>query len=105
MKFDTGDHSPIRLKPYMTPLNQRPIVEKTVKEMLYADIIRKSQSPWSSPIVIIRKTDNSIRLCIDYRTINQITKINSYPLAHIDDILNLVGKARYFSNYDLKSGY
>ena len=60
MKLNTGDHSPIRLKPYMTPLNQRPIVEQTVKEMLDADIIRKSQSPWSAHIVLIRKTDNSI---------------------------------------------
>lgn len=73
--------------------------------MLDAEIIRKLQFSWSAPIVLIRKTDNSIRLCIDYRSINQITKINSYPLVHIDDILNLVGKARYFSNYDLKSGY
>lgn len=105
MKINTGDDPPIRLKPYRTPLNQRPIVEKAVKEMLDADIIRKSQSPWSAPIVLIRKKDNSIRFCIDYRKINQITKINSYPLAHIDDILNLLGKARYFSNYDLKSGY
>lgn len=105
MKINTGDHPPIRLKPYRTPLNQRPIVEKAVKEMLDADIIRKSQSPWAAPIVLIRKKDNSIRFCIDYRKINQITKINSYPLAHIDDILNLLGKARYFSNYDLKSGY
>jgi hypothetical protein len=47
----------------MTPLNQRPIVEKAVKEMLDADIIRKSQSPWSAHIVLIRKKDNSIRFC------------------------------------------
>ena len=76
-----------------------------MEKLLDVDIIRESQSPWSAPIVLIRKKDNSIRFCIDYCKINQITKINSYPLAHIDDILNLLGKARYFSNYDLKSGY
>ena len=63
MKINIGDHSPIRLKPYMTPLTQRPIVEKAVKEMLDADIIRISQSPWSAHIVLIRKKDNSIRFC------------------------------------------
>ena len=96
MRINRGDHSPIRLNPYWS------IVEKAVKEMLDTDIIRKSQSPWSAPIVLIRKKDNSIIFCIDYCKMNQITKINSYPLTHIDDILNLLGKSRYFSNYDLK---
>ncbi|CAC5369518.1 unnamed protein product [Mytilus coruscus] len=90
MKIDTGSNHSIKLRPYRTPLNQRPIVEKAVKEMLEANIIRRSQSPWSAPIVLIKKKDNSIRFCIDYRKINQITKINSTPLAHIDDILALL---------------
>ncbi|CAC5360227.1 unnamed protein product [Mytilus coruscus] len=105
MKIDTGNNYPIKLRPYRTPLNQRPIVEKAIKEMIEANIIRRSQSPWSAPIVLIKKKDNSIRFCIDYRKINQITKIYSTPLAHIDDILALLGKVSFFSNYDLKSGY
>ncbi|CAC5412795.1 unnamed protein product [Mytilus coruscus] len=105
MKIDTGNNDPIKLGPYRTPLNQRPIVEKAVKEMLEANIIRRSQSPWSAHIVLIKKKDNSIRFCIDYRKIYQITKINSTPLAHFDYIRALLGNASFFSNYDLKSGY
>lgn len=73
--------------------------------MLDAKIIKRSQSPWSAPIVLIKKKDDSTRFCIDHRKLNQITKINSHPLAHIDEILAQLGNAKYFSNYDLRSGY
>ena len=76
--------------------------------MLDADIIRKSRSPWYFPVVFVDKNDKrggSKRFCVHFRKLNQVTKKNSYPLPLIDDILALLGKAKYFTSLDLKSGY
>ena len=105
MKIDTEDSSPIKLRPYRAPLNKREVIEKTVNEMLEAGIISRSRSPWSFPVVIVDKKDGSKRFCVDFRELNQVTKRNSYPFPVIDDILALLGKSKYFSSLDLKSGY
>ena len=73
--------------------------------MLEAGIFSRSRSPWSFPVVIVDKKDGSKRFCVDFRKLNQVTKRNSYPLPVIDDILALLGKSKYFSSLDLKSGY
>ena len=105
MKIDTGDHPPIRMKPYRTPLNQREVVEKAVDDMLQADIIRPSKSSWSFPILLVPKKDGGRRFCVDFRRLNAITKNYVWPLPHIDDTLASLGKAQVFSSIDLKSGY
>ena len=105
MKIDTQGHSPIKLRPYRTPINAREVVDKAFDEMLEAKVIRRSNSPWSFPVVIVDKKDGSKRFCVDFRKLNQITKPNSYPLPLIDDILALLGKANFFTSLDLKSGY
>ena len=73
--------------------------------MLDADVIRRSRSPWSFPVVIVDKKIGSKRLCVEFRSLNKVTKKNSCPLPLIDDILALLGKAKYFTSLDLKSGY
>ena len=105
MKIDTGNNPPIKLRPYRTPIQNRQVIEKTIDEMMGANIVRRSKSPWSFPVVIVDKKDGSKRFCVDFRKLNQITKPNSYPLPLIDDILALLGKAKYFTSLDLKSGY
>ena len=105
MKIDTGNANPIKLRPYRTPLNNRRVIDETIDEMLESNIIRRSRSPWSFPVVIVDKKDGSKRFCVDFRKLNQVTKKNSYPLPVIDDILALLGKAKYFTSLDLKSGY
>ncbi|MET0107142.1 MAG: retropepsin-like aspartic protease [Sedimenticola sp.] len=94
MKLNTGDHPPIKLRPYRTPIHNREIIDKAIDEMLEANVIRRSKSPWSFPVVIVDKKDGSKRFCVDFRKLNQITKANSYPLPLIDDILALLGKAK-----------
>ena len=103
--INTGDHDPVKLRPYRVPLQDRGVVDKAIDEMLKAGVIRRSQSPWSFSLVIVSKKDGSKRLCVDFRKLNEITKKNSYPLPLIDDILSLLGKAKYFTSLDLKSGY
>ena len=105
MKIDTGDHPPIRLRPYRTPVHKRGVVEEAVKDMLDAGIIERSKSPWSFPIVIVEKKDGRHRFCMDFRKLNAISKPMTVPLPLIDDILALLSKSTCFSTLDLRSGY
>ena len=105
MQIDIGNNVPIKMKPYRTPIKNREVIDKAINEMLDADVIKRSRSPWSFPEVIVDKKDGSKRFCVDFRKLNQITKKNSYPLPLIDDILALLGKAKFFTYLDLKSGY
>ena len=105
MTVDTQGHRPIKQKPYRSALTQRETIEKHISEMLDAGVVRESASPWASPVVIVPKKDGSLRFCIDYRKLNNITVKNCYPLPNIDDIFTYLGEAKYFSCLDLKSGY
>ncbi|GBO17651.1 Transposon Ty3-I Gag-Pol polyprotein [Araneus ventricosus] len=68
-------------------------------------IIEESSGPWASPIVPVKKKDESARLCVDYRKLNDITIKNSSPLPRIDDTLDALTGSQWFSTLDLKSGY
>ena len=105
MKIDTQDQPPIKQRPYRNALKDREVVDKAIDEMIDAKVIRRSNSPWSFPVVIVDKKDGSKRFCVGFRKLNQITKPKSYPRPLIDDILAVLGKAKYFTSLDLKSGY
>ena len=80
-------------------------VREHLNEMIEAGAIRPSKSPFSSNVVIARKKDGSIRFCIDYRKLNQRTVKDAYAIPRVDDTLQLLAGAKYFSTLDLKSGY
>ena len=73
--------------------------------MLEQDVIEPSDSPWASPVVLVRKKDGSLRYCIDYRKLNDVTIKDSYPLPRIDESLDSLSHTKYFSTLDLASGY
>ena len=73
--------------------------------LLEGNIIRKSKSPWSSNVVLCRKKNNELRMCVDYRQLNMRTKKDSYSLPRIEDILNALSGNKYFTILDMKSGY
>ena len=105
MTVDTGDHKPMKLKPYRTPFAKRPIVDKATDDMLAANVIQPSRSPWSFLIVTVDRKEGSKRFCTDFKKPNLISKKSCCPLPVIDDILAVLGKAEFFTTLDLKSGY
>ena len=102
---DTGDHRPIKQAPRRLPLHRRAEVEELLRKMLAQGVIEESQSPWSSPIVLVKKKDGTIRFCVDFRRLNEITKKDSYPLPRIEDTLDALAGSSWFSTVDLQSGY
>ncbi|CAC5357898.1 Retrovirus-related Pol polyprotein from transposon 297,Retrovirus-related Pol polyprotein from transposon 17.6 [Mytilus coruscus] len=105
MRIDTGDNPPVKLKQYRTPLHKREIVNKAITDMLEANIIRRSNSNYSSPVVLVDKKDKTTRFCIDFRNLNSNSFSIQYPLLVIDDILTLLGAAKFYSLIDLRSGF
>ena len=96
---------PIKQAVRRSPIHLREAAEEEVNKMLKDDVIEPSNSPWASPVVLVRKKDGSLRYCIDYRKLNAVTRKDSYPLPRIDDSLDTLKKAKYFSTLDLASGY
>ena len=68
-------------------------------------MIRPNVSPWGGPVLFVKKKDGSLRLCIDYRELNELTIKNKYPLPRIDDLFDQLTDAVYFSKIDLRTGY
>ena len=101
----TADKPPIRQRPRRIPFALREEAERTVTEMHQQGVIEPSASPWTSPVVLARKKDGSLRFCVDYRQLNAITHKDSYPLPRIDETLESLAGSEWFSTLDLKSGY
>jgi len=80
-------------------------LKKQLQELLDKGLIQPSVSPWGTPILFVRKKDGSLRLCIDYQELNQVTVKNKYPLPRIDDLFDQLAGAAVFLKIDLRSGY
>ena len=104
-KIDTGDARPVRIPPRRIPLAKQTDAAQCVEEMQKQRIIVPSNSPWSAPIILVKKKDNTTRFCVDYRGLNEVTKKDSFPLPRIDTVLDSLAGSSWFSTLDLKSGY
>ena len=80
-------------------------VAQQLAKMQDEGVIQPSSSPWASAIVLVLKKDGSLRICVDYRHLNSVTKPDTFPLPRIDDQLDQLGSAKYFTTLDLAAGY
>ena len=104
-RIDTGDSAPIKSRGRPLSPPEHDAVKTFVDDGLRDGIIEPSESPWSSPILLVRKKTGEYRICVDYRKLNAATKKNAYPLPFIADCYQRLSGARHFSLFDLKSGY
>jgi hypothetical protein len=99
------DVEPFNLRPYRYSAVQKTIIDKLVQDMLSQGIIQHSNSPFASPIVLVRKKDGSWRLFVDYRNLNKGTVKDIFPIPQIEDLMDELGGATIFSKLDMWSGY
>ena len=101
----TNQTKPIVQRAYRIPIAQQAAVKEQLDSLTDEGIIKISKSPWSSPMVIVKKKNGGLRLCVDYRKLNEVTVGDSYPLPNIEELLMKVRNSKFFSCLDLKSGY
>ena len=104
-KIDTGTAAPIKSRAYRIPYAQQHKINALISDMLKHKIISKSNSPWASPIVLIKKKDGTDRFCIDYRKLNKITVKDNYPVPLIEETIDSLEGSKYFTTLDMSSGY
>jgi hypothetical protein len=104
-RIDTGDTTPIRVPMRHLPFHKCETIRKEVDAMIDSDVIEPSYSPWSAPVVLVKKKDGTERFCMDYRKLNEVTRKDVYPLPRCEEILESLSGTAYFSHLDLVRGY
>lgn len=102
--IDTGNASPIKQRHYPYSPAMQALIYEEVDRMLASDVIEESNSDWSSPIVLVKKP-GKVRLCLDSRKLNTVTKKLAYPLPHIEGLLSRLSDTRFISSVDLKDAF
>jgi len=97
--------SPISIAPYRMSASELGELKKQLEELLEKQFIRPTISLWGAPVLLVKKKDGSMRLCVDYRQLNKVTIKNRYPLLRIDDLIDQLVGAEVFNKIDLRSGY
>jgi hypothetical protein len=97
--------APISKHPYRMFIEELKELKKKLTELQEAGYIRPSSLPWGAPVLFVQKKDRSQRMCVDYRSLNDVTVKNKYLLPRIEDLFDQMRGARVFSKIDLRSGY
>ena len=103
--IETGENAPTFTPPYRVSYRDEQVQRDEINKLLKQGIIEESTSPWSSPIVLVRKKDGSTRFCVDFRKLNNVTTKDAFPIPRIEDIFDHLSQAEYYTIIDCKSGY
>ena len=105
VKLKDSNPQPIRSHPYRVPVHLQSVIKGMIDNMMRDGIIRKSSSPWASPVVLATKPDGSYRFCVDYTKLNAMSVRESFPLPNLEEHLDRLASAKVFSVMDLASGF
>ena len=107
LRIETGDSPPVKLRSYRQSPEDRAEISRQVNELLDAGIVTHSDTPYSSPVLLVKKKDGSKRLVVDYRVLNSQTALISWKLNTFDEILDCISEKRptLWSTLDLRSGF
>ena len=98
-------NEPVHSKPYTVPYSMRESLKKDINDMMKMGVIRESNSPYASPVVIVKKKDGSNRVCIDYQKLNKLTIFDPEPMLAAVDLFQKLNGDKSFSKIDLSKGY
>ncbi|XP_037521061.1 uncharacterized protein LOC119397715 [Rhipicephalus sanguineus] len=104
-KLELTSERPVHVRQYPMPFALRGIIEEEVGDMLKLGIVERSESPFNSPVIAVRKPDGTHRLCIDFRRLNEVLVDDAEPIPRSDELLATVGTRRFFSKLDFAKGY
>lgn len=96
---------PVRSKPYPVPYSVRETLKKDLDDMIKMGVIRESNSPYASPVVVVKKKDSSNRVCVDFRKLNKLTVFDPEPMPAAVDLFQKLNGDKFFSKIDLRKGY
>ena len=103
--INTGTAFPVRQPARRIPFGKRNVEQEEIMKMLDRGVLEPSNSPWSSPVVLVTKKDGSIRFCVDYRVLNSLTVKDAYPIPRVDECLDALSGSKWYSSMDLNSGF
>lgn len=104
-RINLCDENPFKQRHRRIPPGMITEVRQHLRQLLDSGVIRRSYSPWASNMVLVRKKDGSLRICVDFRQLNKNTVKDSYALPRIDEMLDTLAGSRYYTVLDMKSGY
>jgi hypothetical protein len=105
MHIRLSSDAPVYYRPYRMSHDEKLKVREIVNDLMSKGIVRESESPYSSPVLLVKKKDGSDRMCVDFRALNKITVKDRYPLPLIDDHIDRLGNGRFFTTLDMATGF
>jgi len=103
--INTGDAVPIMMRRHRHAVKENEVIDDNVDDMLKDGVVQEGSGAWGFPVVLVKKKDGTVRLCVDYRALNAVTTKDVYPLPRIDETLEALFDSRQFTSLDLHAGY
>ena len=104
-KVELTNHDPIRCKAYPIPYKMQEVIDKEIESMLTMGVIERSEAPYASPLVLVKKTDGTYRVCVNFKPLNTVTVFDPEPMMSPDEIFPKLAGSNFYSTFDFSKGY